>query len=136
MSQQAAGPRMVLSDPYQKKATTIQLTTQQFALLRGKRIGETVDGSAFGHKGFLLKITGGSDKDGFPMRPDVSGPRKVQILLTGGVGFHPRRKPPSKRKKRRKKRLVKGLRKRVTVRGNMISEAIAQINAVLVKKAE
>ncbi|MEM0441193.1 MAG: S6e family ribosomal protein [Candidatus Caldarchaeum sp.] len=134
MSQQAAGPRMVLSDPWQKKASTIQLTPQQFSLLKGKRIGETIDGSAFGYKGFLIKITGGSDKDGFPMRPDVSGPRKVHVLLTGGVGFHPRRKPPSKRKKKRIKRLVKGLRKRVTVRGNMISEATAQINAVLVKK--
>lgn len=125
---------MVLSDPYQKKALTIQLTPQQFGLLKGKKIGESVDGSAFGYKGFIVKITGGTDKDGFPMRPDVSGPRKVRILLTGGVGFHPRRKPPSKRKKRRKKRLVKGMRKRVTVRGNMISEAIAQINAKLVKK--
>ncbi|MCS7110351.1 MAG: hypothetical protein NZ956_02635 [Candidatus Caldarchaeum sp.] len=134
MSQQAAGPRMVLSDPYQKKASTIQLTPQQFGLLKGKKIGESVDGSAFGYKGFVVKITGGTDKDGFPMRPDVSGPRKVQILLSGGVGFHPRRKPPSKRKKRRKKRLVKGMRKRVTVRGNMIGEAVAQVNAVLVKK--
>lgn len=136
MSQQAAGPRMVLSDPYQKKASTIQLSPQQFSLLKGKKIGDTVDGSVFGYKGFLIKITGGSDKDGFPMRADVSGPRKVKVLLSMGVGFHPRKKPPSKRKKRRNRRLVKGLRKRVTVRGNMIIDAIAQVNAVLVKKEE
>ncbi|MEM1891304.1 MAG: S6e family ribosomal protein, partial [Nitrososphaerota archaeon] len=47
-------------------------------------------------------------------------------------GFHPREKPPSKRKKKRNRRKKEGLRKRVTVRGNMISEAIAQINAVLI----
>ncbi|MEM0349468.1 MAG: S6e family ribosomal protein [Candidatus Caldarchaeum sp.] len=136
MSQQAAGPRMVLSDPVQKKASTIQLTPQQLTLLIGKRIGETVDGGVFGYKGYLIRITGGTDKDGLPMRPDVSGPRKVRVLLSGGPGFHPRRKPPSKRKKKRARRLIKGLRKRVTVRGDTISEAIAQINAVLVKRGE
>jgi small subunit ribosomal protein S6e len=56
----------------------------------------------------------------------------VRVLLSGGVGFHPREKPPSKRKKKRNRRRKKGLRKRVTVRGNMISDAIAQINAVLI----
>jgi len=133
MSEAAAGPRMVVSDPQSGKATTIQLTPQQFGLLVGKKIGDIIDGSAFGFKDASLKLTGGSDRDGFPMRPDISGPRKVQVLLSGGVGFHPKRKPPSKRKKRRNKRPVKGVRKRVTVRGNMISESIAQINAVIVR---
>ncbi|MEM2237052.1 MAG: S6e family ribosomal protein [Candidatus Caldarchaeum sp.] len=134
MSQQAAGPRMVVSDPAVKKATTVQLNPQQFRLLIGKKIGDVLDASAFGFKGAMLKITGGTDKDGFPMRPDVSGPRKVRILLSGGVGYHPRRKPPSKKKKTRNRRPVKGVRKRVTVRGNVIGEAIAQINAVLLRK--
>ncbi|MEM2096460.1 MAG: S6e family ribosomal protein [Candidatus Caldarchaeum sp.] len=135
MSQQAAGPRMVVSDPSTRKASTVQLTPQQFRLLVGKKIGDVVDGSAFGVKGFL-RITGGSDKDGFPMRSDVSGPRRVRILLSGGVGFHPKRKPPSKRKKTRNKRPVVGVRKRVSVRGNMISEAIAQVNVVVTTKGE
>jgi len=136
MSQQAAGPRMVVSDPSQKKAFTIQLDPQQFRLLIGKKIGDVLDGGPFGFKGKKIKITGGTDKDGFPMRWDVSGPRRAGILLSGGPGFHPRRKPSSKRKKKRSRRLVKGLRKRVTVRGNTISEAIAQINVVLTEKGE
>ncbi len=135
MSQKtAAAPRMVVSDPSTGKAQTVQLNPQQMSLLVGKRIGETIDGAPFGFKGAVLKITGGTDRDGFPMRPDVSGPRKVRVLLSGGVGFHPREKRPSKRKKKRARRLVKGLRKRVTVRGNTISEAIAQINVVMLSK--
>jgi small subunit ribosomal protein S6e len=133
MSEAAAGPRMVVSDPQLGKATTVQLTPQQFSLLIGKKIGDIVSGSPFGFKDASLKITGGSDKDGFPMRPDILGPRKVQVLLTGGVGYHSKRKPPSKRKKRRNRRPVKGVRKRVTVRGNMISESTAQINTVIVR---
>ena len=138
MSQKAAAaaPRMVVSDPETGRAQTIQLNPQQFNLLIGKRIGDVVDGSPFGLKGVMLRITGGTDKDGFPMRPDVSGPRKVRVLLSGGVGFRAREKPPSKRKKRRNRRRKKGLRKRVTVRGNTISDAIAQINVVIVKKGE
>ena len=137
MSQKAAAvPRMVVSDPETGKAQTIQLNPQQFNLLIGKRIGDTVDGSPFGLKGVTLRITGGTDRDGFPMRPDISGPRKVRVLLSGGVGFNQKEKPPSKRKKRRSRRRKKGLRKRVTVRGNTISDAIAQINVVIVKKSE
>lgn len=132
MSEKKLGPRLVLSDPSTGRAQTIQLTPQQFLLFLGKKIGDELDGSILGKAGFKVRITGGTDVDGFPMRPDVSGPRKVSILLSGGVGFHPREKPPSKRKKKRNRRRKKGLRKRVTVRGNTISDAIAQINAVLV----
>ncbi|MEM2543905.1 MAG: 30S ribosomal protein S6e [Nitrososphaerota archaeon] len=132
MSEKKPGPRLVLSEPSTGKAQTIQLTPQQFSLFIGKKIGDELDGSILGKSGFKIRITGGTDVDGFPMRPDVSGPRKVRVLLSGGVGFHPREKPPSKRNKKRNRRKKEGLRKRVTVRGNMISEAIAQINAVLI----
>jgi len=132
----AAAPRIVVSNREDGKAQTVQLTPQQLSLLIGKKIGDMLDGSPFGFRGMSIRITGGTDRDGFPMRPDISGPRKVRVLLSGGVGFHPREKPPSKRKKRRGRRLVKGRRKRVTVRGNTISESIVQINAVLVPKQE
>lgn len=132
MSEKAAGPRLVLSNPEDGTAKTIPLEPRIFTLFIGKKIGDELDGSILGFKGYKIRITGGTDRDGFPMRPDVSGPRKVRILLSGGVGFNPREKPPSKAKKRRQRRRKKGLRKRVTVRGNVISDAIAQINAVLV----
>jgi small subunit ribosomal protein S6e len=69
----------------------------------------------------VLKITGGSDKDGFPMHPDVEGIGRKRILLTGPPGFHPR---------------LKGERRRKTVRGNTISEDIVQINCKIVKRGE
>ena len=138
MSEKTAGPRLVLSNPEDGTAKTIQLDPKVFTLFIGKRIREEIDGSVLGYKGYKIRITGGTDRDGFPMRPDVSGPRRVRILLSGGVGFHPREKPASKKKKRRQRRRKKGLRRRVMVRGNIISDVIAQINAVLVpiKKEE
>jgi len=63
-----------------------------------------------GHK---LKITGGSDKDGFPMRPNIHGGVRVGAILSEGVGFHPSQK---------------GERQRKTLRGNVITEDIVQIN--------
>jgi len=132
MSEKAAGPRLVLSNPEDGTAKTITLDPRVFSLFIGKKIGDELDGSIIGLKGYRIRITGGTDKDGFPMRPDVGGPRRVRILLSGGVGFHPREKPPSKKKKRRQLRRKKGLRRRKMVRGNVISPEIVQINAVLV----
>jgi len=77
-------------------------------------LGSEVDGSAVGHDGVTLELTGGSDEAGRPMRDDVSGSELKELLLEGGVGYHPSRD---------------GERKRVTVRGRRISEATAQINA-------
>lgn len=122
-----------MSDPSTGKAQTIMLTPQLFAIFRGKKIGDEIDAATLGLGQGRIRITGGTDNSGFPMRSDVSGSRLVSILLTKSTGFKARRKPPSKRKKRRNRRSVEGLRKRVTVRGNVISDAIAQINAVLVK---
>ena len=138
MSEKAAAPRLVLSNPEDGTAKTIELDPKVFTLFVGKKIGDELDGSIIGLKGYKIRITGGTDRDGFPMRPDVSGARRVRILLSGGVGFKPLEKPPSKKKKRRQRRRKKGLRRRKTVRGNVISDAIAQINAVMVpvKKEE
>lgn len=132
MSEKATGPRLVLSNPRDGTARTIVLTPQQMSLFRGKRIGDELDASALGLGAGKIRITGGSHMAGIPMRPDVSGARLVGVILTRGIGFHARRKPPSKRKKNRNRRPVEGLRKRVTVRGNVISDDIVQINAVLI----
>jgi len=136
MSEKAAAPKLVLSNPADGTAKTIALDANIFRLFIGKKIGDEIDGSVLGYRGYKIRITGGTDKDGFPMRPDVSGARKVRILITAGIGFRGYEKPPSKKKKRRQRRRKKGLRRRRTVRGNVISEAIAQINAILVPAQE
>ncbi|AXV40816.1 30S ribosomal protein S6e [Methanobacterium sp. BAmetb5] len=85
----------------------------------GLKIGEEFDAEPVGLVGYTLRITGGSDKNGFPMKKDVDGPRRIKSLLSGGVGFKPKRK---------------GQRRRKTVRGNTISDDIVQINTIVVKK--
>jgi len=66
-----------------------------------------------------LQITGGSDKDGFPMRRNVHGGVRRKIILSGGTGFNPQKE---------------GERRRKTVRGNVITEEIVQINLKIVEK--
>lgn len=109
--------KIVVSDPNTRKAQSLEVKDPQAQSLLGLKIGEDVDGSLVGLQG-KFKITGGSDKAGFPMRPDVSGGVKKYVLLTKGVGF---RKGASEGKKKRK-----------LVRGNMITEEIYQLNAVMV----
>ncbi len=87
--------------------------------LIGLKIGDEIDASSVGLKGYKLKITGGSDKNGFPMKRDVEGPRRIRTLVSGGLGFKPQRD---------------GQRRRKTVRGNTISDDIVQINAIVTKK--
>lgn len=94
----------------------------------GKKIGDTIDASFLGLDGYVLKITGGSDKDGFPMRPDVEGSIKKFMLLAKGVGFSGKLKG---RKKKRKATTRKGVRKRKLVRGNSVSTDTSQINCVV-----
>lgn len=83
----------------------------------GSRIGGVVDSSVIGIAGGKLKITGGSDKSGTPMRQDVHGGVKRYILLSTGVG---------NRSETRIRKLV---------RGNMVTEEIYQLNCMLVEGA-
>lgn len=96
--------------------------------LIGKKLGETIDASFLGMDGYQIKITGGSDQDGFPMRADMQGAQRKRILVTKGAGF--------KSKKKTKKGLMKvhGMRKKKTIRGNTIDKDIAQINCKVVKE--
>ena len=51
------------------------------------------------------------------MRSDVEGIARKRLLVTAGIGFHSKKK---------------GERKRKSIRGNTISQAIAQINTKVV----
>jgi small subunit ribosomal protein S6e len=104
---------------------------QQDCPVLGKKIGDLISGDFLGLSGYELRITGGTDKDGFPMRSDVEGIGKRTLVLTKGVGFRGRIKG------RRKKAIPKkGARKRKIVRGNTISTDIVQINCTVVKAGE
>jgi small subunit ribosomal protein S6e len=102
------------------KGKTKVITLQKIDPLVGKVIGEVVNGGLLGLPGYELKITGGSDMAGIPMRPHVHGPVKKKLLLTRGPGYN----PPKNRK---------GEKKRKVVRGSEITDDMKQINMVVVK---
>ncbi|AKH96762.1 30S ribosomal protein S6e [Halanaeroarchaeum sulfurireducens] len=104
---------VVVSDPDSGQSVTREIDGQDANRFMGREIGDEVDGSAVDLDGFTVEITGGSDDAGRPLRPDVRGPALKEILLTGGTGYNPTRE---------------GERRRVTVRGREISDAVAQLN--------
>ncbi|RLI83323.1 MAG: 30S ribosomal protein S6e [Archaeoglobales archaeon] len=111
--------KVVISDPKTGKAYQRVVSGANANKLIGKQIGDTINGTLVDlPPDYELKITGGSDKDGFPMRPDLPGSGRRRILLSGGVGYN-----PSER----------GVRRRKTVRGRVISADIVQINVKVVK---
>ena len=113
--------KFVVNDPETRKSYQVEIEQSKALGLIGKKIGDEFSGDIIGLPGYTLKITGGTDKDGFPMHPRVDGMGRKKVLLTGPPCFHPKRK---------------GERRRKTVRGNTISEDIAQINCKIVKKGE
>lgn len=78
----------------------------------GLTLNQELDASVVGLSG-KIRITGGSDKSGVPMRSDIHGGARSYILLTKGVGLQS---------------VNKGQRVRKLMRGNIISEEIFQIN--------
>jgi small subunit ribosomal protein S6e len=108
--------KLVVSDPKTTKAESKEVKELEARLFLGKKLGEVVDASSLGLG--AVKITGGSDKAGFPMRQDVLGGGKNYVLMTGGAGFHA---------------AEEGVKKRKLVRGNTVTEEIYQLN---LKKVE
>ncbi len=110
--------KVVINDTKTGKSYQKEITGTKANSLIGKRIGQEVDGVFVDLPGYKLLITGGTDKDGFPMRKNLQGARRKKLLLKGGIGFHPTRP---------------GMRKKKMVRGNTISAEIVQINMKIVQ---
>ena len=105
---------MIISD---RKGKTIaqELKDRSAQRLLGTKVGSIIDSSIVGIAGGKLKITGGSDRSGTPMRADVHGGVKKYVLLSTGVG---------NRSEARIRKLV---------RGNMVTEEIYQLNSLLIE---
>jgi len=87
-----------------------------------KRISEEVaaDGLGDDFKGYILKITGGHDKQGFGMKQGVLLNHRTRLLLDGSTGhYRPKRD---------------GARKRKSVRGCIVGADLSCINLVIVKR--
>ena len=108
--------KLIISD---RKGKTIaqELKDRAAQPLLGAKVGSIIDSSIVGVAGGKLKITGGSDKSGTPMRADVHGGVKKYVLLSTGVG---------NRSEARVRKLV---------RGNMVTEEIYQVNSMLIEGA-
>ncbi len=112
-------PVLIISDPETGTSQKVELEDARMAPIMGRRIGEIIDGTVADLAGYKIQLTGGTDKDGIPMRPDVHGGVKARIVLSGGVGYKPKNK---------------GERKRVVVRGNTVSVDTTFLNFKIVEK--
>jgi len=111
--------KIIISDPDSGTSKIVELEETRTVPLIGRRVGEVLDGATVGLSGHKVQITGGSDKDGFPMRPNVHGGVRRKVILGGGVGFNPK---------------DEGQRRRKMVRGNVITDEIVQINMKIMEK--
>ncbi|MEA3229366.1 MAG: 30S ribosomal protein S6e [archaeon] len=109
--------KFVISDQKTGKTYQKEFEYKTVSGIMNKKIGEEIDAGILGLPGYKTVITGGSDKDGFPMRKDVSGIARKRILVANGPGY----------------RYNKGIRKRKSIRGNTLSRNIAQVNAKITK---
>jgi small subunit ribosomal protein S6e len=109
---------VVISDPQSGKAYQVEVKEPAANRLLGKRIGDRIEGEILGMPGYAVKITGGSDREGFPMRADLPGTRRKRILVAGGAGYHP---------------TAEGRRSRKSLHGKEISTDVGQINVKIVE---
>jgi small subunit ribosomal protein S6e len=89
-----------------------------------KRMGNEVPADSLGDewKGYIVRITGGNDKQGFPMKQGVMLPTRVKLLLADGHScYRPRRT---------------GERKRKSVRGCIVGQDLSVLALSIVKQGD
>ncbi|XP_026284870.1 40S ribosomal protein S6 [Frankliniella occidentalis] len=89
-----------------------------------KRMGAEVEADLLGDewKGYVVRITGGNDKQGFPMKQGILSNVRVRLLLSKGHScYRPRRD---------------GERKRKSVRGCIVDSNLSVLSLVVVRKGE
>jgi len=113
--------KLVIGDSKTKRSFKAEIKGPDAEQLLGKKIGDTFRGELINLPGFEFTITGGSDKAGFPMNPDLMGQGKRRLILSGDKpGF-------------RKPKKFKGIRARKLVRGNTVAPDTVQINCKITK---
>ncbi|KAG8695722.1 40S ribosomal protein S6, partial [Ceratobasidium sp. 395] len=109
-----------IANPATGEQKTIDLDEERrYRIFYEKRIAQEVPGDSLGDefKGYIFRITGGNDKQGFPMKQGVLLPYRVRLLLSDGHScYRPRRT---------------GERKRKSVRGCIVGPDIAVLSLVI-----
>jgi len=92
--------------------------------LYDKRISQEVNGEDLGEafNGYVFRISGGNDKQGFPMKQGVLTNTRVRLLLRDGLSCYRARRV--------------GERKRKSVRGCIVGADLAVLNLVIIKKGD
>jgi len=97
---------------------------KKLASFFGKRMGTEVPGDDLGdeYKGYVFKITGGNDKDGFAMKQGILIQGRTRILMSEGHScYRPRRA---------------GERKRKSIRGCIVGSDLSVLALAIVKTGE
>jgi len=97
---------------------------KRYRIFFDKKIAQEVPGDSLGDewKGYIFRITGGNDKQGFPMKQGVLLPHRVRLLLSDGQSCYRTRRT--------------GERRRKSVRGCIVASDIAVLSLVIVKQGE
>ena len=103
--------KLTISD-IKGKSVSKELKDSDANPLLGLQLGNETDATIVG-LAVKLKLTGGSDKSGVPMRNDIHGAARKYVLLSKGVGLQA---------------AEIGQRVRKLMRGNTVSEEIYQVN--------
>lgn len=111
--------RVVISDPKTGKAYQVELKDAGASRFLGHHIGDKIEGDVLGLPGYSIVVTGGSDREGFPMRGDLPGSRRRRLLVAGGTGYHA---------------VAEGKKRRKSVHGRDISSDVGQINVKIMEQ--
>jgi len=113
--------KLVVSDPKSGRAYNVDASGAAAGAIVGKHIGDELDAGSIGLAGYRIKITGASDRTGTTAKVGLPGAGRRNLLLAGGVGFHPK---------------MDGERRRKTVRTNEITPDFVQVNAFVTTYGE
>ncbi len=103
---------IVVSDPKTRKAYPKKIDNP--GVFMGKKVGDEVELGIIGLEGYTAQITGGSDTEGFPMKADLAGTARKTVWVTTDM--------------------KKGTQTKLSRRGNMVGEDIAQLNVKVIKE--
>merc|ERR1712217_633119 len=89
-----------------------------------KRMATEVPGDSLGDefKGYVFRISGGNDKQGFPMKQGILCNHRVRLLFKKGMSCYRERR--------------NGCRKRKSVRGCVVGPDLAVLSLVIAKKGK
>ncbi|KAI5984863.1 40S ribosomal protein S6 [Pisolithus albus] len=117
--------KLNIANPATGQQKTVEIDEERrYRIFYDKKISQEVEADSLGDewKGYVLRVTGGNDKQGFPMKQGVLLPHRVRLLLADGHScYRPRRD---------------GERRRKSVRGCIVGPDIAVLSLIIVKQGD